>query len=614
MNVFDLFASISLDDSEYTQKLNSAKDGLASFGKSAAKGVANVTKATLAAGAAMTGVITAGAASTAAAGDNIDKASQKMGLSAEAYQEWDFILQHSGSSIDAMSKGMMTLQNAAATSADKFEALGMTQEQVANMSTEELFAATIEALQGMEEGAERTALAQSLLGGAAKELGPLLNTTAEDTAAMREQIHELGGVMSDEAVKSGAAFQDSLQNMKTVFGGMKTTMMSSFMPSMTKAMDGITAIFAGDKGGVKMVTDGIRDFIKNIKDTVPQFMDAAADIMQAFIGAIAENLPDLAETAIDVLMTLVDGIIDNLPALVDCVVEVIAVVINTIAENLPKILEAGVTIITTLANSLADQAPTLIPVILDALMGMVNALIKNAPELLKAALALIKGLATGLINYIPELTKSAPELISALVAALVDMIPEIIACAGELIVALATGLVDAIPQLVKNLPKIITAIVNGLLEGLKRIGEVGARLVEGLWNGIGDKVEWIKDKIKGFGKAVLDSIKSFFGIASPSKVMAQIGEYMGEGLGIGWADAMDDVKKEMLDDMDLEGNVTVKKDVEDSPSYAGTVNGSAASTGNEYIIPIYIGDTMIDELFIDARNRVTLRSGGLQNA
>ena len=160
MNVFDLFANIKLDDSEYEEGLSKAGSALAGFGKTAASGLATITKTTMAAGAAITGTMVAGAASTATLGDNIDKNSQKMGISAQAYQEWDFILQHSGSSIDAMSKGMLTLQKKAVDSAESFEALGISQEEIANMSTEELFARTIEGLQGMEEGAERTALAQ----------------------------------------------------------------------------------------------------------------------------------------------------------------------------------------------------------------------------------------------------------------------------------------------------------------------------------------------------------------------------------------------------------------------------------------------------------------------
>lgn len=608
MNVFDLFASISLDDSEYTSKLSAAKDGLASFGKTAAAGVATVTKATLAAGAAITGTVTAGAAQTAAAADNIDKASQKMGISAEAYQEWDFILQHSGSSIDSMSKGMMTLQNKAVSNAEAFEALGIAQEDVANMSTEELFAATIEGLQGMEEGAERTALAQELLGGAAKELGPLLNTTAADTEAMKQQVHELGGVMSDDAVKAGAAFQDSLQNMKTVFGGMKTTMLSSFLPSMSKTMDGITAIFAGDKGGVKMVTDGINEFIKNIKDVVPKFMEAGKDILEAFLGAITDNLPEIAVVALDVITSLFNGIVDNLPEIIDAAMQVVNTVIQTISEMLPEIVTAGVQLITTLANSLAEQAPTLIPVILDGLMAMVKALIDNAPELLKAALTLIKALAKGLIDYLPQLIERLPEIIEGIVNFLTSQPAELISAALEIILQLASGLIEAIPDLVMKLPEIITSIVNGLLEGLGRIADVGKNLVEGLWNGIDDKVEWIKDKIKGFGKKVLDGIKSFFGISSPSKVMAQMGEYLGEGLGLGWEDAMKDVEKEMTDDLDIEGNIAVNKDINGTGAFGF---GMAAAAGmGDIIIPVYIGGDQLDEVIVTQEQLRNFRSGG----
>ena len=611
MNVFDLFASIKLDDSEFEQGLGKAGNAMASFGKGAVSGLANVTKATAVAGAAITGAAVAGASSTAKLGDAIDKNSQKMGISAEAYQEWDFILQHSGSSIDEMSRGMMTLQKNAAGSAEKFEALGISQEEVASMSTEELFAKTIEGLQGMEEGAERTALANELLGGAVKELGPLLNTSAEDTKAMKEQVHELGGVLSDDMVKSGAAFQDSLQNMQTVFGGMKNTLMGSFLPSLTQTMDGITAIFAGDKGGIKMVTDGVKSFIKNIQSVIPDFMEAGKDILQAFVSAIVESLPELAETALEVVMSLFDGIIENLPQIVDAAVQVISTIIQTIAEQLPRIIEAGVQLITTLANSLAEQAPTLIPVILTALMNMVDALIQNAPELLKAALTLITALAKGLIQYIPELIKQAPTIINSLINALIEMIPEIISCAGELLMALGEGLIKAIPELVKSIPKIISSIVTGLLGGLAKIGEVGGQFVAGLWEGISDKAQWVIDKIKGFGEKILKGIKSFFGIASPSKVMAEIGEYMGEGLGLGWDDAVKEVHKDMLDDLDMEGNVTMKTDVE-HPN-GEVINGQQVDGSGDWIFPIYIGDRMVEELIIDARQRVMMRSGGLQS-
>lgn len=168
----------------------SLKNGLAAGAKAAAAGVAAVTAA-----AGAVAVKLADTANEAADyGDNVDKMSQKLGLSAEAYQEWDFIMQHSGSDVDKMSASMKKLADAVQEptkeSAAAFEKLGISIEDAAKMSQEDLFAATITALQNMESGTERTALANDLLGKSAMDLGALLNTSAEDTEAMREQVRE----------------------------------------------------------------------------------------------------------------------------------------------------------------------------------------------------------------------------------------------------------------------------------------------------------------------------------------------------------------------------------------------------------------------------------------
>ena len=70
----------------------------------------------------------------AAYGDTIDKMSQKMGLSAEAYQEWDAVMQHSGTSMEAMKSSMKTLANAAETNNKAFKELGITEKDLKTMN------------------------------------------------------------------------------------------------------------------------------------------------------------------------------------------------------------------------------------------------------------------------------------------------------------------------------------------------------------------------------------------------------------------------------------------------------------------------------------------------
>lgn len=174
-------------------------------------------------------------------GDTIDKQSQKLGISARAYQQWDAVLQHSGSSMSSMSFTFKTLANAAQDATDDqvaaFERLGMSMDEVKNMSTEDIFANVIAGLQNMEEGTERTAIATDLLGRGAMELGPLLNTSAEDTQAMLDRVDALGGVMSDDSVKAAAAFQDAVQDLTTSIQGNVRNMATAVLPVLTDVIE-----------------------------------------------------------------------------------------------------------------------------------------------------------------------------------------------------------------------------------------------------------------------------------------------------------------------------------------------------------------------------------------
>ena len=335
MNVFDLYAKIALDTVDYEKGLEDAsgktssfadklKTGLANAGKIAAIGIGAVTTAT----AALYTGVTAASGQVAAYGDNIDKMSQKMGMSAEAYQEWDAVMQHSGTSIESLQSGMKTLANAVESGNDAFERLGISQEKIAKMSNEELFSATITALQNVENETERTYLAGQLLGRGATELGALLNTSAEETQAMKDRVHELGGVMSDEAIKAAARYQDSLQDMQTSFSGLKNNLISNFLPGMATVMDGISAMMTGESGAETVLSNGISQIISTMNETVPQFFSAGGQIISAVITALTDNLPQMIDGGTQLVVGLVNGIINALPELIAAVPSIISSIVD----------------------------------------------------------------------------------------------------------------------------------------------------------------------------------------------------------------------------------------------------------------------------------------------
>ena len=96
-----------------------------------------------------------------------------------------------------------------------------------------------------------------------------------------------------------------------------------------------------------------------------------------------------------------------------------------------------------------------------------------------------------------------------------------------------SNMLSSAKQAASNL---VNSVVNKLKEIPRKVLSIGRDLVAGLWNGITDKLGWLKSKISGFASSVLDSIKGFFGVHSPSTETAWIGEMLDRGLAEGVLD------------------------------------------------------------------------------
>ena len=500
-------------------------------------------------------------------GDNIDKMSQKMGMSAEGYQEWDFIMQHCGTSMETMKASMKTLANAASTGSEAFDQLGISQEQIANMSQEELFNATIAALQNVEDETTRTYLAGQTLGRGATELGALLNTSAEDTEAMRQQVHDLGGVMSDDAVKAAAAYKDSLQNLQTSISGLKNNMSAQLLPAVTQVMDGLTLIFSGGdmEAGMEMIGQGIDELAAKLEEILPKFLELGSQIIMKIAEVIIENLPTLIDSGMSIINELIAGIIEALPQLLEAGMQIITGLVDATLQNLPMLVQVALQMLLTLAQGITEQLPTLIPAIIDVVLQVVNTLIENLPMLIEGAIQLFLGIVTGLIQALPQIIAALPTLIDSIIQALIASIPMLIDCGVQLFLALIENLPAIIVAICKAAPEIVKSLVRGFLELAVQIKEVGTKLmtklkegitgmvsnlvsaakdlgknvVDGIWNGISAGWDWLKEKVGGLAKSLFDGAKAALGIASPSKKFKYLGEMCVAGFDEGIEDLMD---------------------------------------------------------------------------
>ena len=627
---------------------NSIATGLKATAAVIAGAMAAVAGAAVAAGKAFID----SANDVAAWGDQVDKESQKMNMSAAGYQEWSFILEHAGASIEGMKNSMKKLTVAAEEGNDAFTALGISQEQLASMTPEETWNATIAALQNVADEGERTALASELLGKGAVELAPLFNMTAEETAALKDQVYELGGVMSDDAVKAAAEYQDQLQNMQTSLNGLKNNIMSQFLPGLSSVMSGLGKLFSGN-GGLEEIRAGLADITSNLADLAPQFVELASAIVMSLLDAFGPVLPELLTGIFNFLNEALNGLVALIPSLLPVITQAITSLMQTVFQCLPLITSSLITLITDLVTWLAsgdnvktfsngivqlvtalvkqigmvlpillpaivsiisDVATTIttpenIALILDAVLlvvgAVVQALANSIPEFVNYIVGLVTNIKNNILQFLnwinPALAQNFNNNLNALMNFgsnvknfITNLISNIISGVTSFLARLQAGFTSAfasvqawVGNIVGNIQGFVASCLAALTSLPSSVVSIGENLVKGLWNGISDKVDWVCEKIKGMGKQIEKAIKKVFGIASPSKVFAEIGDYLAQGLGVGFEDGMQDVNADMVGQMeDLTGSMSAEVNAYGVGSSA-SVGDSTTYNGGAISINVY---------------------------
>ena len=535
-------------------------------GKAMAAAVAAIGAAAVAAGKELWDM----ANDVASAGDAIDKTSQKIGISAESYQEWGYVFERCGADVDNLQAGMKKLSgvitdavSGSSSAAEKLNAVGLSIADLNGKSQDEQLSLVISALQDMESGAERTAAANDLLGRSATDMAAVLNMTAADTEALKQEAHDYGMVMSGEAVAASATFADSLTKLQRTLGGVKNRLTGDLLPGITQIMDGLSDLVAGVDGA----GDGIRSGVTSVIDTITGMIPKASELIATLAATVLESAPAI-------IAALATGILAAVPQLTPVVQTIVSSLAQGLLALLPQIVSAGVEVIASLGGGIADALPNLVPQVTLIITQIVQTLLSNMPQMLSTALQLVSGLAQGVLDAIPELVAALPDVVSAMVeffvgavpqlintgitlltaliaampdilAAIVDAMPLIICAVTDTLLAnlpllidtgvtLLTALIRNLPQviaeIVRAMPRIITGMVNALLPGVQQMAQVGQNLVRGLWQGIQSLAGWLWSMVYSWISSIWDGIMGFFGIHSPSKKMGWIGEMLVEGL------------------------------------------------------------------------------------
>lgn len=512
MNVMDLVAKISLDSGDYEKNVDSAKSSFSGLGTSIANGAKTIGKVAVGAFTAVSGAIAgattaliSNAKETAEYADNIDKMSQKMGFTTDAFQEWDFIMQHNGSSIEAVKGAMLKLDKAIEADSEAFKELGLNQATLNDMTKEEQWESVVKHLQEVEDQTEKTRLAEEIFGKSYMEMMPVLNQTKEETEAMKEQVKDLGGVMSEDAVKAGAQFKDSMQNLNTAITGAKNNLMAEFLPSLSTVMDGLSALVSGDESGIGKITQGIEDFASKLNEKLPTVIQTAGQILNSLISALPQAFDAIASQLPSILEQAIPTVINAVVGLADAVVKALPQLLSAIQSNIGVITSGLSKIIKSIGQIILKLTPVLLPMLLqvgmDLVMELAQGFSDNASEVINTIITLINMVVEQLTN--PEtltmLLNAGLQILMALVNGIAENLPLLLETVGTLLVNVVTFIAENLPNLISQIGQMGAKVVTDILPTiLTSIGTAVASMILKVSDGISDKMIDLKNKASEF--------------------------------------------------------------------------------------------------------------------
>lgn len=420
---------------------------------------------------------------------------------------------------------------------------------------EDVFKDVIIALQNVEDETERANLSNAILGRSSLELGALLHGTSEELEEMFTNVNKYGGVLSDDAVKASAKFQDSLQDMNTAISGVSRNLLSNFLPSFSDTMIGIAEIVAeqgDDQKGAKLVESGLNGIAETVETTLPKIFgiiekvtaqtDKLAPIVFNTVSAITDSISnaiqrlDVGKVIDDALnlvkigtdpfknvsKSIVSGIqalVDKAPDVIDTVGTAFATVGSTLWDSMLSAMDVIGTgdtierIVSSITGFFSDAVVRIsqnIEPIATAITGVVpkitTALVSNIDDIVNAANKVAISLLDAL-THDNGVLDAVVDMVSSVVDGIVDNIDPILLAVQDASTAVTEKLLepDVMSKIIHSAAEVFSKIIVGSVKILGSMAGFGVEMSKALGDTlthIDPKV--ISDSLTGLGKGILE--------------------------------------------------------------------------------------------------------------
>lgn len=312
-------------------------------------------------------------------------------------------------------------------------------------------------------------------------------------------------------------------------------------------------------------TSFMDNLAKGITNGTQQFISKGLSALTNFTANLRSNAGKLVDSGLHLMLNLAKGIANSMPDIIKNVPQIVINIAGVINDNAPKILVAGVQLIAILLKGLIQSIPTLIANVPKIVQAIVS--VFTAYNWLSLGKSLITGLKNGIMGAKSNAVNAIKNVYSSLVNGIKNLPSKLKEIGTNGVKNVGSGITGKLSTVKTAAGKIITYAVNGIKglpsslatkakDAVVKMKDkftkvdwlsVGKNIVKGIAKGIGDFAWILVDKMTSLASKAFDSVKSFFGIHSPSRLMRdKVGKMLPAGISVGLERAFPDTIKTFM--------------------------------------------------------------------
>lgn len=249
--------------------------------------------------------------------DEINTLNSTTGLGTDTLQEYKYMAALLDVDLETITGSMTRMEKAMSTDAKAFEELGVaTRDENGNLrDANAVFEETLQALSKIENPVERDTTAMEIFGKSAKELNPLIETSASDLNALRKEAHDVGAVLDKDTLNGVNKVSDGMDRLGLTWDAIKKTLGAKIGIAVLPELEKVVKIFQRftQTGDVSKLIDGLSRSLKRLKDKVIKNMPQYAKEFGKAIGSLLGNTPELTKAGIEMGWAILKGLVQSIP-------------------------------------------------------------------------------------------------------------------------------------------------------------------------------------------------------------------------------------------------------------------------------------------------------------